>query len=169
MSEPAVVLLGAPGSGKTVVGRALALRLGLPMHDGTQAVEALLGQPVAEFLASGDEDAYAAAEEQAALTTIERGGVVVLSSGAVRSPAVRKRLSGLTVVWLRANSTTITRRLSLAVLGLPLQLQIRRRLDLQLAQRAPLYEEVATGIVDTDRLDPEQVSTAVIDLMRRSA
>ena len=48
-------------------------------------------------------------------------------------------------------------------LGMAALVAIRNRMDAMLSQRAPWYSEVATQVVDTDRLTPTEVAAAVLE------
>lgn len=162
MSRPAVVLVGIPGSGKSAVGALVAADLGLPLVEVDDLVEGELGAPATEVFAGEGEAGYRSAEEASSLAALQRPGVVVLSSGAVTSTAVRTALAGLRVVWLRAGVATVTRRLGMNSLGMAALVAIRDRMDAMLAERAPCYAAVATKAVDTDRLSVAEVASAVI-------
>ena len=58
-----VVLVGAPGSGKSTVGALLAERLGLPFADADAVIEQRVGKPVAEIFADDGEAVFRAFEE----------------------------------------------------------------------------------------------------------
>lgn len=159
---PTLVLVGIPGSGKSVVGRLVAEQRAEPLAEVDDLVEAELGAPAAEFFASVGEPDYRLVEERVALAALTRGGVVVLSSGAVASPAIRAALSGMPVVWLRATVAIATRRLSMHSLGMGALVAIRNSMDAMLAERARWYAMVASWEVDTDRLTIEEVAAAII-------
>ena len=162
MTPPLLVLVGIPGSGKSVVGRLVAETLDVPFNEVDDLVEAELRAPAAEFFATVGEDAYRQVEEQVALAALGGGGVVALSSGAVTSAAVRESLGGLRVVWLQTAVATATRRLSMHNLGMAGLVAIRNSMDAMLAERARWYAMVSTEVVVTDRLTVDQVAAAVM-------
>ena len=52
---PRAIIIGAPGAGKTSVGRRVADRLGVPFHDSDAAIEKRAGKPVSDiFLSDGE-------------------------------------------------------------------------------------------------------------------
>ena len=159
---PVLVLVGAPGAGKTTIGEAVAGRLGLEFTDTDAALESSLGQPLSEAWASLGEPQLKAAEAQVCRAALERPGIVALGSGALDDETLRQRLEGLAVCWLRVSTTTATRRLGLTRLGMETLGAIREEWDRQLATRERWYEGAATSQVTTDRLSPEEVVTAVI-------
>lgn len=163
MSRPAVVLIGAPGVGKSSVGAVLAAELQLPLVEVDALVESELGASAEEAFATpaGTAD-YRAAEERLSLSALSGPGVVVLGGAAVESSPVRSALVGLKVVWLQASVVAITRRLGMNSLGLETLIAIRNRLDAMLAERAIWYRDVATMCLATDRLDPAQVARAIL-------
>jgi shikimate kinase len=160
--SPVLVLVGAPGSGKTTTGAAVAARLGLPFTDTDAALAAALAQPLAEAWAGLGEAAVRTAEVEVCRTALQAPGVVALGSGALDDAGLRQLLDGHAVCWLRVSTTTATRRLGLARLGMEVLAGIRQEWDRQLAGRERWYEGVATSQVTTDRLSPEEVVAAVI-------
>lgn len=161
MSRPALVLVGIPGSGTSTVGALLADQLGLPLVDTDDLLEARIGA-VGEFIAGHGEAALGPVEKAAALTALDSGGVVVLGGGPLAHAEVRSALAGLRVIWLRTSVATTTRRLGMHSLGMEALIAIRNRLETMLAERAPWFAAVATELVDTDRLRPEQVAATIV-------
>jgi shikimate kinase len=161
-----VVLVGPPGSGKTTVASLLAARLGRSVRDTDADVEARAGQPVADLFVGEGEAVFRDLEEQAVAAALsEHDGVLALGGGAVVRQSTRERLAGHRVVFLDAGLAASASRVGLGV-SRPLLLgNVRGQLHALLAQRRPLYEEVATWTVGTDDRTPEQVADAVVGLI----
>jgi shikimate kinase len=96
------------------------------------------------------------------LAALEAEGVLVLGSGAIESAKVRQALDGHRVIWLRTTVTTATRRLGMTRLGMEVLVDIRTRLDAQLAERAGWYEAVASETIDTDRLGAAEIAALIL-------
>ena len=110
MITPTLVLVGIPGSGKSAVGALVAAELQLPLVEVDDLVEAQLGAPAGEVFASQGEVSYREVEAAQSLAALRRPGVVVLSSGAVASAAVREALDGRPGGWLGAGGAPVPRR-----------------------------------------------------------
>ena len=85
---------------------------------------------------------------------LNRPGVLALGGGAVLSPQTRAALRGRRVVWLRVGLAAAVKRVGLDDRPAAAAGQRRGRLLTLLNERAPLYAEVATEVVDTDESDP---------------
>jgi shikimate kinase len=163
-----VVLVGAPGSGKSTVGALLAQRWGEPFADVDSVIESRVGKSVAEIFADDGEAVFRAFEESTTVELLDAPGVLALGGGAVTSPVVRGALLGLPVVWLRVTIAHAAGRVGLNEARPLLLGNVRGRLVRLLNERTPLYAEVARASVDTDGLTPEQVADRVeaLDLAR---
>lgn len=160
---PRVVLVGAPGAGKTTVGRLVAARLGVAFRDTDHDVEAALGKSVSDVFLEDGEDAFRAAESDAVRAALaEHDGVLALGGGAVLSPSTRRLLAGQQVVHLQIGLTAAVSRVGLARARPVLALNPRAQLKVLLDERAPLYADVATAVVVTDDREPEQVADDVV-------
>ena len=158
-----MVLVGAPGVGKSTVGALLAAELQLPLVEVDERVEAELRLSAEEAYATPEGTArYREAEERHSVLALAEPGVVVLGGSAVESDAVRAALVGLKVVWLEASVVAITRRLGMNSLGLETLIAIRNRLDAMLQERAIWYRDVATMRLATDRLDAADVARTIL-------
>ncbi|MEV4390305.1 shikimate kinase, partial [Micromonospora sp. NPDC049580] len=62
---PLVVLVGAPGCGKTTVGQALAATLGVEFRDTDADIEQLAGKSIPEIFIDEGEDHFRALERAA--------------------------------------------------------------------------------------------------------
>ena len=162
-----VYLVGMPGAGKTVVGRELAGRLGVPFVDLDAEIERERGQPITAIFASEGEAAFRAME---AATLVKAGAhdpaVVSCGGGVVLEPANRITLRNTgTVVYLDVPIELLRRRVRPAE-DRPL---IREEGDLErlLEQRGPLYREFAGHVVDGSGT-PGEVADAIVEELRWS-
>lgn len=164
-----IALVGAPGVGKSTVGRLLADRLGLEFVDIDQLIEQREQTTIAEIFANHGEPAFRELEEDATVTVLAEPdeAVVSLGGGAVMNPRVREALAGHDVVWLEASPSTAANRVGLNVARPLLLGNVRGRLAQLLAERVPFYREVATLTVTTDDLDADAVATRVLDELGR--
>jgi shikimate kinase len=157
-----IILVGAPGSGKTTVGAVLAERLGVPFADADAVIVARVGKPVAEIFADDGEATFRALEEQVTAELLNQSGVLALGGGAVLSPRTRTALRGRRVVWLRVGLSTAVKRVGLDTARPLLLGNVRGRLLALLNERAPLYAEVASEVVDTDDRSPAEVAAQIV-------
>jgi shikimate kinase len=169
-TRPVVVLVGAPGSGKTTVGRLLADRWGVPFRDTDADVEFSVGMSVADVFISRGEEFFRAAESAAVAAALTgHPGVLALGGGAVLDQATRTALRGHTVVHLEVGVSDALRRVGLAR-DRPLLVEApRARLAALLKARRPLYAEVATLVVDTAGRPLAAVADAVAAAVRPAA
>ena len=159
--EGSIVLVGAPGAGKTTVGLALADRLGVAFADADSVIVDRVGKPVAEIFADDGEEAFRALEEQVTAELLDEPGVLALGGGAVLSERTRTALHGRRVVWLRVGLAAAVKRVGMDTARPLLLGNVRGRLLALLNERAPLYAEVATQVLDTDDLEPAAVAARI--------
>jgi shikimate kinase len=157
-----IVLVGAPGSGKSTVGAVLAERLGVTFHDVDSIIVERVGKPVAEIFADDGEAAFRAIEEQVTGELLNRSGVLALGGGAVLSSRTRAALRGRRVVWLRVGLSAAVKRVGLDTARPLLLGNVRGRLLALLNERAALYAEVASEVVDTDDRTPAEVAQQIL-------
>ena len=149
--RPRVVLVGTMGAGKTTVGRVLAETWGLGFRDTDQDVEAAEGRSVSDIFVDSGEAAFRDLERAAVATALsDHDGVLALGGGAVLDERTRALLSGHRVVFLRVGLSEAAQRVGLGV-SRPLLLgNVRGRIKQLIDERTPVYESVATHVVDTD-------------------
>ncbi len=152
------ILIGAPGAGKSSVGRLLAVKLGTTFVDVDTRIEEVVGKPIAEIFADEGEAHFRELEESATLELIEGDGVISLGGGAVLNPRIREALVGHDVVWLEVSISQATRRVGMNTVRPLLLGNVRGRLIELLRERTPLYQEVATSRVATDNKRPSEVA-----------
>jgi shikimate kinase len=164
---PLVVLVGPMGAGKTTVGRLVADALGVGFLDTDQLVEGRTGREVAEIFIDEGEAYFRQLEREAVADALaSHDGVLALGGGAVLDVGTREHLAGHRVVFLRVGLAEAAQRVGLGV-SRPLLLgNVRGRIKQLLDERAPVYESVATDVVDTDGLSAHDVADRVRALVQ---
>ncbi len=108
-----IVLVGIMGSGKTSVGKRLAVRLGLDFVDADAEIEAAAGMTISEIFAR-DGEAYFRAGERRVIARMleERQRVVATGGGAYMHEQTRVNIaqSGI-AIWLDAQIEVLMKRL----------------------------------------------------------
>ncbi|MGD9955031.1 MAG: shikimate kinase [Candidatus Nanopelagicales bacterium] len=161
--SPRVVLVGVPGSGKTTVGGALAERLGVALRDTDRDVEESTGRRIADIFVDDGEPYFRELERAAVAAALaEHDGVLALGGGAVIDAGTRALLREQPVVWLQVSAAGGAKRVGLDVPRPVLLGNVRGRLAALVAERTPLYAEVATLSIETDALTPDEVAEAIV-------
>jgi shikimate kinase len=152
-----IVLVGAPGSGKSTVGALLAERLGVTFHDVDTVIVERTGKSIADIFVEDGEPAFRALEERTTAELLALPGVLSLGGGAVLSPTTRIALHDHRVIWLKVGLGQSVKRVGLDTARPLLLGNVRSQLRKLLDERAALYQEVATEVIDTDHTTPAEV------------
>ncbi|ATY16296.1 shikimate kinase [Amycolatopsis sp. AA4] len=164
MVSPRAVVIGPPGSGKSTVGPLLAAALGVTFRDTDDDIVARAGRAISDIFADDGEPAFRALEEEAVAAALaEHDGVLSLGGGAPLTPGTRARLQGHTVVFLNVGLAAGVQRTGMSS-ARPLLAGINPRATFKalLDQRLPVYREVATVEIETDKRTPEEVVAAAV-------
>jgi shikimate kinase len=166
---PIAVLVGAPGAGKSTIGRAVAALLGVPFTDSDDLIEAAAGKPIPEIFFDDGEPVFRELEVAAIADALESfGGVLALGGGAILNEDTRALLAAQTVVFLTVELADAVKRVGLGA-GRPLlSINPRATLKFLMDQRRPLYASVATHTVVTDARAPEDIAAEVAALLKVS-
>jgi shikimate kinase len=163
---PVVVLIGSPGAGKSSVGRRVAASLKVPFVDTDAVVEADAGMTVSDIFVNEGEAAFRDLEAAAVARTVaESSGVVALGGGSVLRPETRDALSGCRVVWLRVSLNDAVSRVGMNTARPLLLGNVRGTLGALLEERTPIYEAVATDVVDTSGRNVRDVVDDVLEVI----
>jgi 3-dehydroquinate synthase len=179
-SLPVVVITGFMGTGKTEVGQALAVRLGLEFVDTDELIEHKSGLSVAEVFAKHGEAEFREMEDELCETLAHRHGVVIATGGGtlMRQRNFDRLSEAGDLVLLVTEPDTLVERLQTDA-SRPLlrggaqdgdNLAIRERIVTLLEQRAPTYDKIATRIDTTHATAEESAEriAAALDLPCRS-
>jgi len=114
---PGLYLVGFMASGKTTVGRALAVRIGWPFVDIDTEIETRERRPIAQIFSTEGEPRFRQVETEVLRSQVSRikagcPSVIALGGGAFVQPANRELIenNGITV-WLDCPIETVRRRL----------------------------------------------------------
>ena len=161
-----IILIGMPGTGKSVVGRALADRLHYTFVDVDDLIVRAAGQTLAEILRSRGLDAFLALEGQIgeALTcentVIATGGSMVLSEGAM----THLKENGV-AVWLETPLSQISERMPEDLTDRGIAARPGMSLREIYEERKPLYAKYADLIV-ASREGEQDTAGQVEEVMR---
>lgn len=164
-----VFLVGMMGVGKTTAGRLLAEILRWPQVDSDDEVVRVTGKPFPELWEQAGEAGFRSVEADVVSELAARPGnaVIALGGGAVLDPRNRDAIkrAGL-VVWLRADPSTLTKRVGDGR-GRPLLKSGPAQALKHLSEtRAPIYQNVADLVFDVDRMNPREVANRIATAVR---
>lgn len=161
--SPRVVLVGPPGSGKSTAARLVAQRLATSWRDTDDDVETAAGSTISDIFVEHGEQRFRELEQAAVSTALaEHDGVLAVGGGAILDAGTRDQLAGRPVVFLDVTITDAARRIGFnrdrpLLLGNP-----RGQWTKQMADRRPLYEQVASATVQTDGKTPDEVADEIV-------
>ncbi len=167
-----VALIGYRGTGKSTVARRLADRLAWAVVDTDDLIELRAGKSIKNIFDEDGEVRFRDLEAEVIREAVKNPRqVLALGGGAVLREETRQVLAACKVVWLQADVETLAARIS----GDPVSGS--RRPDLTsaggvaeiqriLAQRQPVYQEIADYAVDTSGKSPEQLADEIVSLLK---
>jgi shikimate kinase len=168
-SDAPIFLIGYRGTGKTSVARELAARIEYDWADTDDEIERQAGTSIAAIFADDGEATFRDAEESVvAQMANRRRTVIAMGGGALVRELNRRAITAAgPVVWLTASVNTILQRMA----GDPktpgrrpklTTASERAEVEAVLADRAPIYRQCATLVVDTEGKSPAQVAEEIV-------
>ncbi|MFC9442696.1 MULTISPECIES: shikimate kinase [unclassified Brevibacterium] len=166
-----VVLTGPPAAGKSTIGRLLADRLGLPLTDTDANIVDRHGV-IADIFVERGEDHFRRLEREvvrrALRRLLDRPGIVSLGGGAILNSGTRAQLlhPAIKVVHIDIDTETVAPRLNaphrplLRGAGSPVENWLAL-----VAEREPLYQQVATFRVHASNSPPSTVVNRIVDVL----
>lgn len=161
-----IILIGMPGTGKSVVGRALAERLGYTFVDVDDLIVRDAGKTLAEILRESGLEAFLALEGRIGRelevenTVIATGGSMVLSGAAM----AHLKENGV-AVWLETPLSQLTERMPEDLTDRGIAAPSGMTLREIYRQRTPLYAQYADLIV-ASRDGEDDTARQVEEVMR---
>ena len=161
--SPRLVFVGAPGSGKTTIGKQVAQKLGVEFIDVDNEIEMDEKTTISDIFVQKGE-AYFRQLERAKISDLLNSfhGVLSLGGGSVLDESTRQALAIAPVVWLKVSSGDASSRVGLGLSRPVLMGNVRSTLVKLLEERTPLYEEVADWEIDTSKKSIEEVVQEVL-------
>lgn len=162
-----IVLIGAPGSGKSTVGHALAAHLQWPYIDTDELIELKANKKITDIFVVDGEEVFRAMEFETLKEVLQESSAVIsLGGGAPISPQAQDELkkSGSTIIFLDVSLATAAPRVGFnrdrpLLLGNP-----RAQWQALSDKRRPIYEDLATHAVKVDDMNVDEI-VAVIETM----
>ncbi len=170
MNEQNLILFGFMGTGKSSVGRIAANRLQLPFVDMDMEIEARTARTIVDIFAKDGEAVFRSIERELVVELAGRAGQVISTGGGVVLD--RRNIEDFSrtgfLVCLTAHEDELIRRLARAR-NRPLLEDADKEAKLRalLRARRPIYESIP-NVIDTTRLAPRDVATAVVRLFRNA-
>ncbi|MFP7760514.1 shikimate kinase [Marisediminicola sp. LYQ134] len=161
--RPLLVVIGAPGAGKTRIGKRIARVLGSPFIDTDRRIVQRYG-PIAGIFSARGEEHFRAIERIEVAKALRESAVVSLGGGAVLDERTRADLEGLPVALMTVSAEAVANRIGV---NRPLLKQggVDAWRDLVEARRAT-YESLASRSWDTSSRPVDAIANEIADWVR---
>lgn len=163
-----VVMVGMMGAGKTAVGRALAVKLGVPFVDSDAKIVEAANMSVPEIFARDGEAFFRKREAQVIARLLDQApGILSVGGGAFLSAANQQEISAKGVsVWLNADLDLLWSRVRHRDTRPLLRTKNpRETLTALFADRVPLYEKADLSVRCMPKLSIEEMAQRVIETL----
>jgi shikimate kinase len=160
-----IALIGMMGTGKSVVGKALEQKTGLPRFDTDEIISSKSKMPINEIFSTHGEGHFRDLETETLRSmSLEEPAIIVTGGGiVVRGENVDLLRQLGTVVWLDADQATLRMRIRrLSDRPLLHTANPEATLSELLAAREPLYRKAADLRVDISQKNPEEIAELIL-------
>lgn len=165
---PRVVFIGPMGSGKSTIGKSVALALGLPFRDTDTIIEEVEGMDVSQIFIDKGEDYFRTVEKKVLRDELlSDGSVLALGGGAPISVDAQSALkvSSAPVVYLDISLASVAPRIGFNR-DRPLLLHNPRgQWQTLMEARRPIYESIANFVIDVNGKSQKEIVNEVLGVI----
>lgn len=160
-----IVLAGMPGCGKSTVARILGKKLGFRVVDTDELIVEKYGA-ISDIFEKFGEECFRNFETQVVKDIASYDNCVVSTGGGCLLREENRTLfkSCGKIVFLRTQLATLSQRLAGDTTRPLLKGDMQSRLHKLMEERAPIYENSADIVIDTDTLTPEEAADKITEL-----
>lgn len=157
-----ITLIGMPGAGKSTIGVVLAKMLGYDFIDSDLLIQKEEGRLLWQIMRDEGTDGFNRIEERVNSQLDVSNSVIATGGSVIYGPKAMEHLKEIsTVVYLKVNCSTLTRRLGdLTRRGVVLK--PGQTLPDLFHERTPLYEKYADITVNTGRKSVQHAAQSII-------
>ena len=161
-----LVLIGAPGAGKSTVGKALSEKLNREFLDTDALIQDSTGKTITDIFVVDGEEVFRAIELKVLADVLKSENTVIsLGGGAPISEQAQKLItdSQSLVIFLDVSLATAAPRVGFnrdrpLLLGNP-----RAQWQALSDRRRPVYERLADVVIKVDEMDVDAIVTAIVE------
>ena len=165
---PRVIFIGPMGSGKSTIGKSVALALGLPFRDTDTIIEEAEGMDVSQIFIDKGEDYFRTVEKRVLRDELlSDGSVLALGGGAPISVDAQSALkvSSAPVVYLDISLARVAPRIGFNR-DRPLLLHNPRgQWQTLMEARRPIYESIANFVIDVNGKSQKEIVNEVLGVI----
>jgi len=170
--KTSIALIGFMGTGKTVVGRLLAEKLGKEFIELDALIEKKAGKSIPEIFRQDGEIRFRELEIDTAREVADKENAVIACGGGIvlNKINIDRLKRTCAIVCLTASPAVILKRTSGDKDGRPLLAVTERALQIKelMKFRRPFYERAAEITINTSGMSPDSVAGRIIEILREN-
>ncbi|GAB3606378.1 shikimate kinase AroK [Conyzicola nivalis] len=164
-ARPVLVLIGAPGAGKSRLGKRVAKLLDVPFVDTDKRIVAEHGS-IADLFAEHGEPHFRAIEREHVAAALREGAVVALGGGAVLDENTQRDLADHRVVQLTVTAEAVAKRITGGKRPLVDGVEAWSAL---VDTRRPIYDRLAQRTFDTSSLPIDHIAADIVGWIQETS